>query len=504
MIRRDTLTAGFDHPATRTMIFYLLLGGGAFLLVMIALRFSTTLPGGSEVFLPVLGMALLVLPAAIVIPPVIPLFLAVMFLESPLPLLLDNKPSALLTGGLLGLAAFGCLFSPVTHLNTVSLPVRRSVWFFGVCGLLSAAKGLWLGNSSEYVIGDLFQVEEFVAVFILVSLLVNNETIGVRLLKCALGATYVNSVWQLVQSATGLSIGEGLPSVDSDVGGFVSRTISLDAIYVFVVVVSLYRVIPVRRRYWLWILLGPTVANLVFSFTRGVWVASTVGFLTCTWLLSKEQRLRLLKVAALIVFGIAAISSVWQIGGEGSQVSLLDAIQARLWFGMSQVQQGWEGDIHVQTRRFVEIAMIAPQVMSSPFLGTGMGALYSIDAAAMFAESTGLIDYHYMHNLYLRVAFRMGLLGLAAFCFVLYFYFRSSLRHYFAMPDDSLRALTAGLIAAVAAQVVLSMTSPTLLEHPMAGLAGCTMALTLRFVDFRASWRLGLPNDSVLHNRADN
>jgi O-antigen ligase len=132
----------------------------------------------------------------------------------------------------------------------------------------------------------------------------------------------------------------------------------------------------------------------------------------------------------------------------------------------------------------VELTTIAPQILPSPWLGKGLGGMYWIDAMAMLHADVGTIDYHYMHNLYLVVGFRMGLVGLFLFGSILYSYFRQAFRAYQGMPRGVARALTAGMIAGVAGQVVLSMSSPTILTHPTCGLTACAMAVTFRLQDF--------------------
>ena len=77
------------------------------------------------------------------------------------------------------------------------------------------------------------------------------------------------------------------------------------------------------------------------------------------------------------------------------------------------------------------------------------------------------------------VAFRLGVPALLLFLVVLWKYFRRSIKNSKRLnlsPHGA--ALLAGLVAAMFGEVVLSLTSPTFLNHPTAGVMGCIMAIT--------------------------
>ena len=113
-------------------------------------------------------------------------------------------------------------------------------------------------------------------------------------------------------------------------------------------------------------------------------------------------------------------------------------------------------------------------------MGEGLGATYRISGDAILRAPKGeMIEHHYIHDLYLQVAFRLGIPALLILLVLLWTYFRRSianLRISNLSPENS--ALMAGLVAAMFGEVLLSLTSPTLLNHPTAGVIGCIMALT--------------------------
>src|SRR6202030_3699681 len=132
------------------------------------------------------------------------------------------------------------------------------------------------------------------------------------------------------------------------------------------------------------------------------------------------------------------------------------------------------------SRRRLEHLAIFPQIAERPILGSGLGATYRIPGAAVLGGPKGeIVDHHYVHDLYLLIAFRLGVPSLVLFLLLLAIYFRSATRN-LRNGRCSLEnaGLMAGLISAMVGEAVLSLTSPTILAHPTAGVIGLTMAIT--------------------------
>jgi O-antigen ligase len=164
----------------------------------------------------------------------------------------------------------------------------------------------------------------------------------------------------------------------------------------------------------------------------------------------------------------------------------MDVFAERILHGVDQVQEGFAGTESLATRRFLEMVIVGPQVLDRPWFGYGLGATYIIGGFAVLDAGTkGLIDHHFIHNLYLGTSFRMGLAGLALLLWVLSTYFRRILRAYRRMPSGPdwaglSRGLVAGVVASLVGQLFLSMTQPTLVDHPTCVLIASTMALSFR------------------------
>jgi O-antigen ligase len=155
-------------------------------------------------------------------------------------------------------------------------------------------------------------------------------------------------------------------------------------------------------------------------------------------------------------------------------------IADRISYSLVQIDNASPEEQVLSGRRLLEYLLILPSVAEHPLAGKGLGATFEIAGDAVLEGPKGeQVDHHYIHNLYLLVAFRLGVPALLALLVILWKYFRRSIRN-LRSPNFSPAgtALLAGLIAAMFGEVVLSLTSPTFLNHPTAGVLGCIMAIT--------------------------
>jgi O-antigen ligase len=269
-----------------------------------------------------------------------------------------------------------------------------------------------------------------------------------------------------------LGLGWLLPSWE----GTVSRTINMGAMFVLVVFLNLYAADKTRiPRPWSWILLILPALNILLSLTRGLWLGTIIAVGTSAFLLTGRTRWKVLSVFGILACCLLLSAAAVEIGGG----SALDVFEERVAWGESQVQKAFTGEESLATRRFMEFVIISPELVTAPFLGRGLGAQYAIGSFAIADPGdVDVIDHHYIHNIFLMVSFRMGIIGLLLFCGILYNYFRMAIKVCVRLPNGSSRALVAGLIASVLGQLALSMTWPTILDHPTAGMTACAVAMT--------------------------
>ena len=426
------------------------------------------------------GLLAAVLFAVLATRPLIAVVIALVFLTSPIPLALSQQQSALVNMFLLGGASLGLVLrTPLRSLATD--PMRSPIGIFAAYGVVSAAYGLWVGNEVSYVLGDCFQVIEFALVYYLVAQLLRNRAQLRLALRFWLVSMLVTVLVELLLFALGPSASHFLPSWDASSGSELVRTIDIDATILFAVLINLHAVTRSRRqRFWIWVALVPTTINIALSLSRGLWLCTLVAGVVSLLLHCREERKRLLKAFALATFFVVLLAAALQTGSD-SDSSLLSVFEGRVAYGGVQVAEGLAGTETMATRRFLEMAIVGPQVLNSPWIGHGLGATYVIGGFAVLDAGTEApIDHHFIHNLYVATAFRMGVIGFGLLLWILVRYFRQIRHVYMDLPLDSNKALIIGLVASLAGQLVLSNTQPTLIDHPTCALIACAMALSFR------------------------
>ena len=438
---------------------------------------------GTFAFLGVGLLGLFLLSSLVYLRPQVTFLIALVFLTSPLALALSLQWSALISAFLLGGTTLG--FTIRTPLRSfVRDPLFLPIGIFVAWTIFSAAYGLSVGNEISYVLGDCFQVIEFALVYFLVVQLVRDERRVLQSLRVLLSSILVTILVELLLFAIGSSAGSILPAWSgTSTSEVLVRTIDIDATILFAVLINLYPIARTRRqRLWLWMALIPTIANIVLSLSRGLWLCSLVAVVASIVLQKREGRKGQLKAFALMGICGALIAGAWRMGSS-SDGSLLGVMEERVFHGVDQVEEGFAGTESMATRRFLEMVIVGPQVLSNPWIGHGLGATYVIAGFAVLDAGTrGLIDHHFIHNLYLVTAFRMGVIGLGLLLWALFRYFRSTLGAYRKMPLALNKALVAGFVAGIIGQLVLSFTQPTVIDHPTCALIACAMALSLRLV----------------------
>jgi hypothetical protein len=436
-------------------------------------------PGYAMLSVGLLGLILLTL--LVYTRPLVTFAIAFIFMTSPAPLLLSLQSSALISGFLLAGASLAFLLR--TPFRSMARdPLFVPVGVFAAYGVVSGVYGLLAGNEIGYVLGDCFQVVEFAAVYFLVAQLLNDFDKVRMLLKLLLVSILITIVLELALFALGPGAGDLLPSWDGNfISGSLVRTIDIDATILFAVLINLYPAAVSRsQRLWIGIALIPTVANIALSLSRGIWLCTLVAAIVSLVLQSRNLRMRLFAASALVGLGLVLVAGAWKIGSD-SDVSLLSVLEERVFYGVAQVEEGFAGTDSMATRRFLEMAIVGPQVLAEPWIGHGLGATYVIGGYAVLDSGTNApIDNHFIHNLYLVTAFRMGAIGLCLLLWVLFRYFRNVLHASKLMPTGVPKALVVGFVASVVGQLFLSLTQPTVIDHPTCAFIACAMALSLR------------------------
>lgn len=227
-------------------------------------------------------------------------------------------------------------------------------------------------------------------------------------------------------------------------------------------VLCLVRLLTVRGNKWLDVLMltgfCAGLAASVWSQTRGGWVAL---LMICVWMMyivTKGWHLgrRIGAVAALL--GVLAIP-VLQSNG---------VVQTRVMTAVNEASQYWSSNAQASSigSRFAMWTYASKEILDAPLIGHGdKGWLRSRDAAIEKGELDPFIkDFSHLHNEYLDVAYKTGLIGLA-FLLCLYLlpmlmFFKPYLNGY----GPEARALAMGGIVLTTMYIDFGLTQ-TFLSH---------------------------------------
>lgn len=150
------------------------------------------------------------------------------------------------------------------------------------------------------------------------------------------------------------------------------------------------------------ILLG----GVVVGFGRGLWVSLLIGFMLVGLVNLTPRYLKTMFVLGLLFFVLSSASIV-------TRPQLLEAVVKRATSFTEEFERGTSLE-----RRKVENKFAVDAFLGSPIQGVGLGGRYKpygVDSIAWEAES------RYIHNTYLHAAAKMGLPGLVALVFAIFY-----------------------------------------------------------------------------------
>ena len=208
------------------------------------------------------------------------------------------------------------------------------------------------------------------------------------------------------------------------------------------------------RRYCL-LLMIPLLAHLLFSFTRGYWLGALAGFVVATilaWGNLGRQGVpvghRLRRVAPFVA--VAAVTAALSLLYFGS-TRLLDAVGGR--FGSSFSTQV-SGETMSNVIRLAEYDAAIGAALRSPIIGSGLG-----HAIVTREPVLGTIrEQWFVHNYYLLLWLKLGIIGLLAFGFLIWRQLRAAKR--LADRDESWTARAVAITAiAVTVQLLVILAT---------------------------------------------
>ncbi len=201
----------------------------------------------------------------------------------------------------------------------------------------------------------------------------------------------------------------------------------------------------------------PLLLHLMFSFTRGFWFGFLAGLLFSYGLyvngversFGKKVR-RLLKgtLAFMLIVVVLAVGVQHLFpGGNG-----LERFGARF---LSSFSTKLGSSTFSNVTRLLEYGVALEKIKGYPIFGYGVGYKLSyVDPILQERIRSGIV-----HQFYIMIILKMGLIGLFAFLWIYYVFFREGLRGSRMIEDSHYKGLAYGFMANSVEQLVISFTN---------------------------------------------
>jgi hypothetical protein len=232
--------------------------------------------------------------------------------------------------------------------------------------------------------------------------------------------------------------------------GLIKYVRSSDAVVLFGVFMTAPMTVPGVSPYRAWFILlaGGFVSAALLTGTRSHVIAILAGLVFYFWLTAKEERgvvrSRRLAVVGSMVLGVVAFGLTLSTGLIDSQMVI------------ARAEQVGSADYQGLAYRYQEAVGAWDGFRRSPVFGQGLG--YAIPQVFM---DTGPIDsdLFMVHDFYMYVPLKFGIIGIAVFLGVLVSMVRTAISTFRQAQEPFDRAFAAGLASLLVALLVESITS---------------------------------------------
>jgi len=213
-----------------------------------------------------------------------------------------------------------------------------------------------------------------------------------------------------------------------------------------------------RHRLLLYGLAVLALGGLAVTLFRAAFLGLAAALAFATWAAAPAMRRRLLRHAFLLLLAVPIGAGAIGIGAAGSP-ELVPALLSR----MASVG-AYERDISAQ-HRLSEWSAAARTIAANPVTGAGLGARVEF-YSPMYDEQQNRMGYWssdiYIHNSYLWVLAKLGLIGFILFGATLALSLRTALRALRAAAPGQDLAILVALAACIVATLVAAMFGPLL------------------------------------------
>lgn len=216
-----------------------------------------------------------------------------------------------------------------------------------------------------------------------------------------------------------------------------------------------------QKRWFYLLLLIPLVVHLIFSFTRGYWFGFLGGLIFSYAYYISQQKAGsvtqffsfLKRLGVVICFSIVILITL-QLVLPGNIFIREFAKRFRSSFSASLSRETVSN-----YARVVEYREAVEKIKIRPILGYGLGYRFDFfNPLALSRESTSAV-----HNDYLAIILKMGLVGLMVFLWLFYVFFKDGFSTSRRLSNPINKGLTIGLIANVLQLLLIGFTNHVLI-----------------------------------------
>ncbi|OGO15639.1 MAG: hypothetical protein A2Z14_08130 [Chloroflexi bacterium RBG_16_48_8] len=213
-----------------------------------------------------------------------------------------------------------------------------------------------------------------------------------------------------------------------------------------------------RRSLSRWLQVLVMGAALFVTVTRNIFVTIAFGFTLLLAIITKSERVRLMRNVLIIAIIAAGLISLLVIFGRASEILDYSVTFYERLKSMFSSDIFEPGDTLVY--RWEEIQFAWKQISEHPILGIG---LYNPYRPLFFPDEHPFLRL-YIHNTFLSLWLKTGLLGLVSFLWFSLVFINRGFREWRNVGDDFLRSLLIGFTIGYAGIMISNFVAPSMIE----------------------------------------
>ncbi len=227
-----------------------------------------------------------------------------------------------------------------------------------------------------------------------------------------------------------------------------------------------------RWRWLQWVTMLLLLAALLSTLARNLLIGGLISLGLLVFVLRDRERSNLRRTVLAAVAGLALLLAFVAVASESPAIAeYAEAYGNRIERMFSSEILSREENLF---SRWEEMSFAISRLREHPILGIG---LYNPYRPAFFREEEPTLR-HFIHNAYLGLWLKTGLLGLVAFLWLSAAFLRFAYRGWQRVSDPLLRGVAVGSLVAYVGLLFMNFVAPSFLQPGSLGIMGVTMGLT--------------------------